>query len=309
MKTSNAPFSHVTGWAVAIGLLLTLNCCPADGRILFSPSAAIVEEDQPKTVGQGDSKIEKSVFTALPNHLPLPATPQRYHITTDYINHTLTGKFVDKLRVSGDLTINSPVGIETWNNVRVANSPTLDGEFPEGELQAYMENFTYQPTENILKPEFFNGFPMEAVQVKNLVWDLAGIESFAWAHLDSLKLNQLYEAKNMNGDVELAGLGTFTNRNIQLIWKGISMINGQQCALIDFRAMDNPLEVKFSMGDRDFLMKGRSHYWGTIYISLTQKSIEFTELLEDVVMEISWSDQPTPQYLYTTRFMEVRKID
>ncbi|MEI6142504.1 MAG: hypothetical protein WCP85_24725 [Mariniphaga sp.] len=254
-------------------------------------------------LAQGDK-----IFRSLPLNLSLPANPQRYHITTDYYNHTLAGDFIDKIRVTGDLTTNLPGNTEKWNNVRIAKSQKLLGEFGIGDSQAYIENFTYQPSDKILQPDFFKDFPMDAVQVKNLVWDMAGIEAFAWAHLDSLKLNKTYEAKKMNGAVDLAGLGTFKNSNIQLTWKGISMVNSQLCGLIDFRAMDNPLEIKMKMGDADFNMKGRSHYWGTVYISLNQKVIEYTELLEDVTMEIKMSNLPTSQYVYTTRYMKVEKI-
>ena len=257
---------------------------------------------------QSKFKIDDKTFQSLPTNLPLPGKPQRYHVTTDYYNHTLQGVFIDKLSVSGDFTTNLPENTEKWNNVEVAKSPQLTGEYGKGEPQLYIENFSYQPSDNILQPEFFKGFPLEAVQVKNLVWDMAGIEAFAWGHLDSLKLNKTYEAKEMNGAANLAGLGTFKNNNIQLTWKGISMINNQLCGLIDFRAMDNPLEINMKMNNKDFSLKGVSHYWGTVYISLTEKTIEYTELLESVTMEMKWGDQPTSQYVYTTRFMKVEKI-
>ena len=249
------------------------------------------------------------IFQSLPVDRPLPAKPQHYHITSDYYNHTLAGAFIDKIRVVGDFTTNLPGNKEKWNNVRIAKSQQLSGEFGLGDSQPFIENFTYQPaTGNITQPEFFKDFPMDAVQVKNLVWDMAGIEAFAWGHLDSLKLNKTYEAKKMNGTVELAGLGTFKNSNILLTWKGISMVNNQLCGLIDFRAMDNPLEIKMKMGEADFNMKGRSHYWGTVYISLNEKVIEYTELLEDVTMEIKMSNLPNSQFVYTTRYMKVEKI-
>ena len=249
------------------------------------------------------------IFQSLPVNLPLPVKPQHYRITTDYYNHTLAGAFIDKIRVVGDFTTNLPGNKEKWNNVRIAKSQQLSDEFGLGDSQPFIENFTYQPaTGNITQPEFFKGFPMDAVQVKNLVWDMAGIEAFAWGHLDSLKLNKTYEAKKMNGAVDLAGLGTFKNNNIQLTWKGISKVNNQMCGLIDFRAMDNPLEINMKMGDADFNMKGRSHYWGTVYISLNEKVIEYTELLEDVTMEIKMSNLPNSQFVYTTRYMKVEKI-
>ena len=261
------------------------------------------------TTGQTISGKGDKVFKMIPANLPLPATPQRYSVTTDYFNHTLQGTFVDKIRVSGTFTTNLPQNKEMWNNVSVAKSNKLNDPFDAGEAQNYMENFTYEPSDKILQPDFFKDFPYEAVQVKNLVWDMAGIEAFAWGHLDSLKLNKLYEVKKMNGEVPLAGLGTFTNNNIQLIWKGVSLMNNELCALVDFRAMDNPLSVNLKMGEKDFSLKGTSHYWGTVYLSLKEKRFEYVELLENVMMEIRWSDQPASQYVYTTRFMKVKKLE
>ncbi len=260
------------------------------------------------TIGQPPAGITEKVFTGIPVNLALPASPQRYSVTTDYFNHTLQGAFIDKIRVSGIFTTNMPQNKEGWNNVRIAKSNQLNGQFDAGESQKYIEDFKYEPSEKILQPEFFKDFPFDAVQVKNLVWDLAGIEAFAWGHLDSLKINKLYEVKKMNGTVPLAGLGTFTNNNIQLIWKGVSLMNNELCELIDFRAMDNPLVCNVKMGEKDFSLKGTSHYWGTIYLSLKEKRFEYVELLENVMMEMKWSDQPTSQYVYTTRFMKVEKI-
>lgn len=114
------------------------------------------------------------VFNKIPANLSLPAIPQSYLITTDYFNHTLEGAFIDKIRVSGIFTTNMPQNNESWNNVRVAKSNQLNAPFDAGEAQKYMENFTYRPSEKILQPEFFKDFPFEAVQVKNLVWDMAG---------------------------------------------------------------------------------------------------------------------------------------
>src|SRR5437763_1893977 len=54
--------------------------------------------------GQMLQANDGKIFRALPNNLPLPSTPLRYHITTDYFNRTFQGVFVDKLRVGGNLS-------------------------------------------------------------------------------------------------------------------------------------------------------------------------------------------------------------
>ena len=249
-------------------------------------------------------------FVKLSGNLPNPKGVSRYHINCDYFNHTLlNAKMIDKLRVSGDLTISNGE-TKTWNNVRFMKSTPPDGKFTEGELQSYMENFSYNNKAGLemMKTEFFKGFPNEAVQVKNLVWDMAALDAFGFEFLDSLKLNTIFEAKTMNGPAEMGGVGTFTNKNIQLIWKGLSMVDGELCAIIDYRAMDNPLVIDLKLNNMQCKMNGRSHYWGTIWVSLKEKSIAYAELLEDVAFRMEMGAQMPPQDLYISRYMEVKKM-
>jgi hypothetical protein len=119
---------------------------------------------------------------------------------------------------------------------------------------------------------------------------MMGTEAFAWSYLDSLKLNQSYSPA-MNGKVELAGNGYFQNNHIKLTWTGISEMNNELCALIQFLALDNPLDVK--MGN--ITAKGRSHYWGNIWVSLEDKQIEHAVLYEDVILDMNIS--PTQKQL------------
>jgi hypothetical protein len=130
-----------------------------------------------------------------------------------------------------------------------------------------------------------------------------GIEAFAWLYFDSLELNQYLEATLINGAVEMDGIGVFENRNIRLKWTGISEMDGEICAVIDYLAMDNPLQVEFG----DFKMKGRSHYWGNILVSLEDKQIEHAVMYEDVNMDLKLPGQATSQLLNTTREIIIEK--
>lgn len=102
----------------------------------------------------------------------------------------------------------------------------------------------------------------------------------------------------------LAGEGTFQNKDIQLVWTGISRMNDEICALIEYRTMDNPLSVD----TEQLKIKGRSHYWGTIWVSLTDKQIEHATLYEDVVMDMSFANQ-TSQLMNTTRIIQFEKLN
>jgi len=227
----------------------------------------------------------------LPSDLELkePA-PQKYLMTAVYYNKDIYGNFSDKTQVSGEYTRGLDDGYVKWNNIRIAGSNQLDGIFPEGQLQEYMEDFRYKPSVDMVGESAFAGFPVNnpyEFHAKNLVWDMMGFEAFAWVYYDSLQLNHYFAPAGLKGKVDLAGSGNFENKNIQLNWAGITKMNGELCAIIQFLAMDNPLEINSEINGMEISIKGRSHYWGHVQVSLEDKQIEGAILHEDVVMDMN----------------------
>jgi hypothetical protein len=240
--------------------------------------------------GIGPISAENSIesyLQKLPADLQLKEDgPQKYRFVCDYLNMDLYGDFLNKQRVSGDYTRNLPDGKVKWNNVRIADAKTYEEAFPEGAKQDYMEDFTYTSTD-IPKPDFFQKFPPSMVVARNLIWDTVMFEGFAWLYFDKLELNRTYIPSEMQGNVPLAELGTFQNRQIELTWLGISKMNDELCALIQYRAFINKLNVSFN----DVSIKGRSHYWGEIWVSLKDKQIERGTLYEDVIVDYKSAGQ------------------
>jgi hypothetical protein len=177
-------------------------------------------------------------------------------------------------------------------------------EFPKGITIDYMENYTYELGEDMIKAEKFESFTEHGAFTKNLIWDMLAIESFAWQYWNELRLNNPYSTPKMNGKVDLAGQGYFENKDIQLTYTGISKRNGETCATIEYRTFNNPLEVTAEGLD----MKGRSHYWGTIWVSLEDKQIEHAVLYEDVVMEMILPGQTQKTVLNATREISLVKV-
>ena len=237
-------------------------------------------------VGQAVDKAGEAFIDQLPAGLQLKENePQHYLMVTTHYNRDMYGSFINKSQVSGEYTRGLEGGKVKWNHARIVHSQSQKGDFGEGTALDFMENFSYVPSEKILEPSFFQGFPNDqtSLMAKNLVWDMSGIEALAWICFDSLSLNQEYLAKEINGEADLAGAGTFTNEDIRLTWKGLTKTNDKLCAVIDFTAYNNPLEIDM----QNFKMKGRSHYWGTIYVSLTDKQIEYASMHEDVMMDMN----------------------
>src|SRR5262249_36020259 len=124
----------------------------------------------------------------------------------------------------------------------------------------------------------------------NLVWDTHMLEQFGQDYFGSLKLNVPYRPNARPQDVPLAGAGNFQNRRIELTWLGVSKMNGKPCALIRYQAFLN----KLAISSPGFSAKGKSSYWGEIWVSLEDKQIERGTLDEDVALELPGQPAPPP---------------
>jgi hypothetical protein len=160
-----------------------------------------------------------------------------------------------------------------------------------------MEGFRYKnDLGGTMHPDFFKGFPPTAVMERNLIWDTGMFELFGQNYLDHLKLNEPYHAIS-NESLDLPGVGTFHNRDIVLQWVGRSRRNGQDCAVIQYQAFFNPLEI----ANGGVTLNGRSHYWGEIWVSLTTKQIEYATLFEVVIAEMKLPGQESMQVINVFR--------
>ena len=236
----------------------------------------------------------------LPTDLKLKEDePQKYRITFDYINLDTVGNPTDKERVTGEYVRALPDGKVRWNNVRIGKAKAFDQPFPEGVVQKYMEGFTYSIAKraDMLKKEFFPGFPDSEIKTKNLVWDMHMIEQFAWDYFGELELNKPHAIQSQAEDVPLAGSGAFQNRQIELTWVELSKRNNETCALIQYQAFMNKFTT--SVGTMNF--QGRSHYWGDIWVSLEDKQIEYATLFEDVLVEFKLPGQSERQLIGVLR--------
>lgn len=225
------------------------------------------------------------------------AQAQTYRFTCDYYNLDLKGNLTGRQRVSGRYTRGLPEGKMRWNEVTVAiGKPDFSDSFATPQKREYMEGFTYSlPDANLmLKPEFFRGFPPLAMQERTLVWDTHMLEEFA-AVLPKLALNAPYHFES--GDVPLAGEGSFTNHDIQLTLSGRSQRNSRDCALIDYRAFFNKVNVTSPA----VTLTGRSHYWGQIWVLPSTLAIEYATLYEDVLGELKLPNQAAPMTINVFR--------
>jgi len=227
---------------------------------------------------------------SLPQDTAVKDSGQRtYRFTVEYNNANARGEVMSRQRFAGDYTRGLDDGDVMWRNVTQADATGPTAPFGAPQKQEYMEGFRYHnDMSNTMKPDFFKGFPPAAVFERNLVWDTGMIEMFGQNHFAHLKLNEPYHAMT-DEDIKMPDLGTFHNHDVVLEWIGNSQRNGQHCALITYKAFFNPVELATG----GMTLKGRSDYWGEIWVSLETKQIEYATLQEVVVGEMKLPGQET----------------
>jgi hypothetical protein len=231
---------------------------------------------------------------------------QKYRMTAVYTNKDLYGNFTGKQKISGEYTRGFENGYVVWNNILISGSNNFSEPFPSGTRQDYMENFKYVPSSEMINTGAFKGFPAgtETVFARNLVWDMMMIENFAWDYTDSLKLNRIYIIPEIKGEFAMSDIGNYSHQSIQICWTGISVVNNKLCALIEYRALDNKIELSVDQ----IKTKGTEQYWGTIWVALEDKQVEYAEIYGGTIQEIEVTGMKNKFLAKTIRELWVEKI-
>jgi hypothetical protein len=223
--------------------------------------------------------------------------PRAYRFTVVYNTANTKGEILLRQRLTGEYTRGLPGGEVSWKNVSQADALGATAPFAAAQKREFMEGFHYvNDMTNTFKPEFFKQFPPAAVMERNLVWDTGMIELFGQNHFDHLKLNEPYHLIS-GEDVNMPNVGTFHNRDVVLEWVGRSERNGRQCAVINYEAFLNPLEIATG----GMTLNGRSDYWGQIWVALDTRQIEYGTINEIVVGEMKLPGQDATQVINVFR--------
>jgi len=255
--------------------------------------------------GQSEKSFIKKYLSELPI-VQVSNAKTKYLMTAVYTNRDLYGNFTGKTKVTGEYTRGLPGDTVVWNNVYISASQTFDAPFPVGQKKEYIENFKYVPSPKMLKEDAFKNFPATAENVfaRNLIWDMYSFEIFSWPYFDSLKLNDTFIIPDINGKFDMAGIGNYSHNKIMLCWKGISVVNNELCAVIDFNAIDNKIELNMDQ----IKTKGTEQYWGTILLSLKTKNIEHAVMYSGTIQEIEVKGIKDKFLAKTIRELTVDKI-
>jgi hypothetical protein len=261
--------------------------------LLFCAVSILMSQKKPASA---DGRCDQLLSGSIPAATVEVKEPRNYRLITEYNMLDPNGSEASAHVVTGDLTV-LPNEVR-WSSVTIGQSGGHDQPVTSLQHRAFMEGFSYkrEDTKRAMTPEFFRGFPAEAMDEKNLVWDELMFYSFATASLDKLRLNHPFVLPS--GDVPLAGAGTFNNRRIELTWIGIGRRNGEDCAVIHYEALLNSLTINMN----PMTMRARSDYLGDIWVSLRTHQLEYGTLLEEVAGLLTGiPNAPGPQPLHVLR--------
>jgi hypothetical protein len=85
---------------------------------------------------------------------------------------------------------------------------------------------------------------------------------------------------------------------------GISEINGELYAVIDFNAVDNKIELNIDM----IKSKGTEQYWGTLMVSMKTKLISHGKMYSGTIQEIEVKGMKDKFYIKTIRELDISRI-
>jgi hypothetical protein len=158
----------------------------------------------------------------------------------------------------------------------------------------------------MLNPSQFADFPptAEAVYARNLIWDMMAIEGLAWDHLDSLKLNKTYLIPGITGEFEMADVGTYSHEAVYLCWTGITLIDNDLYAIIEYEALDNIVNISMPA----IKTRGTEQYWGTILVSLKTREIGTAVMYGGSMQEIKITGMENKLLIKTIRELKLEKL-
>jgi hypothetical protein len=237
-------------------------------------------------------KIE-GYLSALPKNLSLKESkPQNYLLTVDYYTRDIYGNLAGGMRVTAEYTRALPGGLARWKNVRIAKTEDPNGPLGRGQLQERMQGFTYKPSFDVFDPKFFKDIPATAMEIKVLIWDMLSIEILAWNYFNKLKLNEAYHPDPGGQTFQMAGSGSFRNKDLKLTWVGVSKMNGETSALLQYESLFNPLDINA----------------GTMKMKVEDKQIEHATLYEDGLMELAFGEKSEKTLVNVFREITFQKV-
>jgi len=139
--------------------------------------------------------------------------------------------------------------------------------------------------------------PIVAYQIKDVFVGFHSFTAFADPDPEGKGIQSLKrigdkivsEAAGVETDI-LEG-STFTNGEITLEFKGVSVVDGADCAILHVDSGDGSFIMVFSHEGMEVKTVGGTHYWADIYLDLTTKWVKKSEVIVVDMTKTTIGDQ------------------
>jgi len=264
--------------------------------VLFALSAVsctIIKRDTSIVISGSDIGMNlKNIPSVIPEQ-------QEYEVVIKkQVLHPIDNRVMQTEAVKASYRVLDNDSVE-WYNVGLAQIKDLRQEPVEVTAWPEFEGWTYK-TKNaeLLKEEVYEDIPLRKREwARMLSADAAAMHEMGWYILDSLEFQKEFTPRLMeNLDIALEDSYTFASTYLKYIWSGFTRHNGEWCAVVKFESLFNPAEI---VHQGVTVMKGRSMYYGEWWVSLEDRQIEYSEMVEDVVFN---------EYHPETRLFDMQRI-
>jgi hypothetical protein len=234
--------------------------------------------------------------------------PYEYDVTLKWQNlDALSGDRISCNAICGTYVTGIQNDFVAWKDVSLSDIRDLREKPTAGTPMPTFEGFTYKQYDTgCLTEDFYTSIAPEHRDIaKWLVSDALQMQGLAWYVFDSLEFNREFIPKMLDHyDIKFENWVTFSSRYQRLLWSGITRYNNEICAVVKFESCYNPVE----MNTETLSFKGRSLYWGEMWISLEDKQVEYATMFEDVVFKLKSAAFPEEQLLDLQREVIFDKV-
>jgi hypothetical protein len=240
----------------------------------------------PSLLAQKQSKCIDYFIGTNPANVKAKTELKEYNVLLKWQNlDALSGSRINCYAVKAIYTTGLDSDKVAWRNVNLTKIDNFSVPIPIGlELSAF-NNFTYSLNEtNFLREDFYKNIPAENIDLARwLVSDAIQMQGLIWYVFDSLKFNKDFTPKYLESkDIKFENWVLFHNQSLKFKWIGITKHGKDVCAIVKFESLYNPV----SMQTTQMSFKGRSLYWGELWISLEDKQLEYAYMIEDVIFKL-----------------------
>lgn len=101
----------------------------------------------------------------------------------------------------------------------------------------------------------------------------------------------------------MENIGNYSQISIQICWTGVSVVNGKMCAVLEYRALDNKIELSMDQLKTRGTDRLGSHLGG-----LDDKQVEYAEVYGGTLQEIEITGMQNKFLVKTIRELWVERI-